>query len=338
MKPAAFTILASLAVAGQLTLAPRADDKVDFAKSIQPLFEKHCLECHGPKKDKGGLRLDSKEAALKGGDDAKAIVPGKPDESDALRRVSLPEGHDDIMPPKGDPLAKEQIELLKKWIAEGAAWPDGLVLAGEPAKAEAAAASGKKPRKAPGQEFAKLVPAADKAAEQEAIKKLAALGVSVRPIAQNLDWKEATVRPQDTNKVGEAVALLKDIGNLVDLNLAKLNLKDDDLKAIAGLSNLQRLHLENNPVTEAGLAHLKGLANLEYLNLYNTGVGDGALDTLKGFKNLAALYLWQSKVTDEAAAKLREALPEAMINRGEEITLLAKAEEKKEEAKKEEKK
>src|SRR5688572_24900518 len=114
----------------------RADDKVDFAKSIQPVLEKRCIECHGKEKQKVGLRLDSKDAALKGSEDGKVIIVGKPDESSLVKRISLPEGHDDIMPPKGDPLTKEQIELIKKWIAEGANWPEGLVLSGEKAAAE----------------------------------------------------------------------------------------------------------------------------------------------------------------------------------------------------------
>lgn len=361
MKKALLVPIAIFAVLARL----QADDKVDFTKSIQPILEKRCIECHGAKKQKADLRLDSKEAALKGGKDAKAVVPGKPDESDMLRRVSLPAGHDDIMPPKGDPLTKEQVELIKKWISEGANWPDGLALGGEPEKKDegkstAASAKGGKKRRAAGQEFAHLTPTKDSAAEQEAIKKLGALGVSVRPIAQNVPWKEANVRPQDTNKTSEAVALLKDIPSLVDLNLAKLNLKDEDLKNIASLSNLQRLHLENNPITDAGIANLKGLVNLEYLNLYNTQVSDAGVETLKGLTNLMALYLWQTKVTDEGGAALKKALPEAMINRGEELKLIAKiseeekekkekadkekaaeakkAEEKKAEAKKEEKK
>lgn len=321
----------------------RADDKVDFVKSIQPLLEKRCIECHGDKKQKAELRLDSKDAALKGSEDGKVIIPGKPDESSVVKRISLPEGHDDIMPPKGDPLTKEQIELIKKWITEGANWPEGLVLGGEkkaeePAKtgdAKATASTPSKTKKKPaGQEFANLKPTQDTAKEQEAIKKLGALGVSVRPIAQNLPWKEATVRPQDTNKTSEAIALLKDIPSLVDLNMAKLNLKDDDLKNVSDLTNLQRLHLENNPVTDEGLSHIKGLVNLEYLNLYNTQVSDSSIDTLKGFKNLMALYLWQTKVTDDGGEKLKAALPDTMINRGEELKLLAKVEEKKAEEKK----
>jgi hypothetical protein len=322
----------------------RADDKVDFTKSIRPILEKRCIECHGEKKQKAELRLDSKDAALKGSEDGKVIIPGKPDESSIVKRISLPEGHDDIMPPKGDPLTKEQIEMIKKWISEGANWPEGLVLGGEakpeePAKAADAKATASAPakktrKKAAGQEFANLKPTQDTAREQEAIKKLGALGISVRPIAQNLPWKEATIRPQDTNKVSEAIALVKDIPSLVDLNMAKLNLKDDDLKNISELTNLQRLHLENNPITDSGLAHVKGLMNLEYLNLYNTQVSDSSIDVLKGLTNLAALYLWQTKVTDEGGEKLKAALPDTMINRGEELKLLAKVEEKKAEEKK----
>lgn len=333
-----------ISVAAALLQPAHAADKVDFSKSIQPVLEKRCLECHGEKKEKGELRLDSKAAATK-----TVIVAGKPDDSELIKRITLPEGHDDIMPPKGDPLTKEQIDLFKKWIAEGAAWPDGLVLSGDAPKADeakpattatAGATSTKKApkKKAAGQEFANLKPAQDTAKEQEAIKKLGTLGISVRPIAQNLQWKEATVRPQDTNKTAEAVALLKDIPSLVDLNLAKLNLKDDDLKNIAELTNLQRLHLENNPITDAGLAHIKGLINLEYLNLYNTQVGDESLGHLKGLTNLMALYLWQTKITDEAGEKLTAALPDTLINRGEELKLLAKIEEKKAEEKKAEEK
>src|SRR4051794_30365929 len=120
-------ILIPVAVLAILAKA-HADDKVDFAKSIQPILEKRCIECHGSKKQKGDLRLDSKGAALKGGKDAKAIVPEKPEESDMCRRISLKPGDDDIMPPKGDPLTKEQIDLIKKWISEGATWPEGLTL------------------------------------------------------------------------------------------------------------------------------------------------------------------------------------------------------------------
>jgi mono/diheme cytochrome c family protein len=299
--------------------------QTDFAKHIQPIFEGRCLECHGAKKQKGDLRLDTKEALLKGGKDGK-VLAAKAGESELFKRVSLPKDDDDIMPPKGDPLTKEQIDFLKEWINKGAPWPEGLTLnPGEKGKTGGQA-------KAPGAEFAGLVPTKDTAAEQQAIQKLAGMGVSVRPIAQNLKWKEATIRPQDTNKLGEILAELKSVPSLVQLNLAGQHLKDADLKNIASLSNLQRLHLENNPITDSGLEHLKGLVHLEYLNLYNTQVSDAGLDQLKTLTNLSHLYLWGSKATADGAEKLRKLLPEASINIGEELKQMAKVEEEKKES------
>lgn len=292
--------------------AARADDKVDFSKSIKPILEKTCLECHGATKDKGDLRLHTKEAAL-----AHAVVPGKPEESELFKRVSLPKDHDDIMPPKGEPLTAEQVAVLKAWIAQGAEWPEGLVLG----------AGDDKPKK---DDFAELKAPADPAAERAAVQKLAALGVGVRPIAQNMPWTTAMIRPQDEKNLPQIMEQLKGVGSLVELNLAGQKIGDEHLAHLAGLSNLLRLHLEKTPVTDAGLPHLKGLTNLRYLNLYNTAVTDEGLSNLAGMKHLERLYLWQTKVTDAGAAKLKEAIAGVTINRGEEL-VVAKVEEKKEE-------
>src|SRR6185295_16570331 len=96
--------------------------KIDFVKDIQPLLQQQCIKCHGTEKQKGKLRLDSREAALKGGKDGPAFVPGDAAKSELIRRVSLPKTDDDFMPAEGEPLPKEKIELLKSWIAEGAEW------------------------------------------------------------------------------------------------------------------------------------------------------------------------------------------------------------------------
>src|SRR5262252_7920003 len=63
-------------------------DKVDYAKDIQPIFEKSCYACHGPKQQMVGLRLDSKKLAFDGGQSGKAIVPGKSAESHLYQRVA----------------------------------------------------------------------------------------------------------------------------------------------------------------------------------------------------------------------------------------------------------
>jgi hypothetical protein len=101
---------------------------VDFVREVRPIFEKHCYECHGEKKQKSGLRLDVKAAAFKGGDNhAPDIVPGKASESPLVHFLTS-DDEDEVMPPKGK-LAAEEIETLTRWIDEGARWPDGVDLA-----------------------------------------------------------------------------------------------------------------------------------------------------------------------------------------------------------------
>lgn len=104
--------------------APGTSQPVDFVRDIQPIFAKSCYRCHGPKGQKGGLRLHVKSAAFDGGDNGVVIEPGKGAESRLVQYVAgLDEDH--MMPPEGagSPLSEEQVERLSKWIDQGATWP-----------------------------------------------------------------------------------------------------------------------------------------------------------------------------------------------------------------------
>jgi uncharacterized membrane protein len=92
-----------------------------YAVHIAPLFTRSCVSCHKPEKHKGGLRLDSYEELMHGGDDGPAVVPGDPKSSELLRRVRLPSNDDDSMPSDGDkPLTQQEIQMIDAWIAAGA--------------------------------------------------------------------------------------------------------------------------------------------------------------------------------------------------------------------------
>jgi hypothetical protein len=95
---------------------------IDFDRDVRTILSKHCYACHGPGKQKGGLRLDLNSAALKGGDSGAAIVPGKSGESLIVRLTSGQE-EDRVMPPKGERLSAQQIAILRDWIDRGASWP-----------------------------------------------------------------------------------------------------------------------------------------------------------------------------------------------------------------------
>jgi len=106
--------------------APPTGRSIDFTRDVYPVLQRACVECHGPDKQKGDFRLDSRAVAFKAGSGgAPAIVPGKPDESELVRRISLPKGSDEIMPSRGDPLTKVQIDAIREWVRQGAKWPEG---------------------------------------------------------------------------------------------------------------------------------------------------------------------------------------------------------------------
>ena len=95
----------------------------DFRQDIEPIFHQHCYSCHGPAQQMSGLRLDRKDAALKGGYSGAIVVPGDSSESKLMARVtSDKEGF--RMPPAGAPLTPKEIDLLRAWIEAGAEWPE----------------------------------------------------------------------------------------------------------------------------------------------------------------------------------------------------------------------
>ncbi|MCC7339036.1 MAG: PSD1 domain-containing protein [Pirellulaceae bacterium] len=102
---------------------PIAQTEVDFAQDIQPLLRLHCWSCHGFEQQESGLRLDLRDSAMLGGDSGKVIRPGDSAGSRLIELVSALDP-DEVMPPEGQPLSHEQIDMLRAWIDGGAKWPE----------------------------------------------------------------------------------------------------------------------------------------------------------------------------------------------------------------------
>jgi hypothetical protein len=106
----------------------RGAEPIDFVRDIRPIFEAHCYDCHSGDEASGGLRLDVKSAALKGGDrQGPDIVPGHADQSPLIERITSRD--DDQRMPPDEPLSASKIETLIAWMNAGAAWPDGVDVA-----------------------------------------------------------------------------------------------------------------------------------------------------------------------------------------------------------------
>jgi hypothetical protein len=129
-----------------------ADAKgVDFHSQIMPILQERCNDCHKApyedngrtKKPKAGLRFDTYNWVMKGNDGGPVIQPGDTDASILFEVITLPSDDDMIMPPKGDPLTSEQIDLFRRWILEGATEkPSGKVTSATVTKKESTPASG----------------------------------------------------------------------------------------------------------------------------------------------------------------------------------------------------
>jgi mono/diheme cytochrome c family protein len=121
-------VIVALLAAGWGACAAAEEAAVDFVRDVRPIFAAHCYECHGPELQESNFRLDQKAAALGVGDRGEApIVAGSAGDSPLVRFVSGADP-DLRMPPEGEgePLSADEVATLRRWIDQGAAWPDGV--------------------------------------------------------------------------------------------------------------------------------------------------------------------------------------------------------------------
>lgn len=270
---------------------------------IRPVLNQHCVDCHGPAKSKGGLRLDSLKRIKAGGDDGPVLTPGKPDESPLVQNMLLPLGDDHHMPPEGNPQPDEaDIALISWWVANGAEADrtvGQMTLPGPVASAVQQRLGG-------GPKQVKMKPLDELAPVMEQVRQQ--LKLVVQPIAQ--DTRELRVSARNATDTFDDADLnqLKPLAaNIRWLDLASTDVTDDGLKVVGQMPNLTRLQLQKTSVTDAGLKHLTGLWSLRYLNLHSTNVTDAGLTHLKRIPRLKQAYLWDTNVTAKAAQQLEAA-------------------------------
>jgi uncharacterized membrane protein len=305
-----------------------------FDDIIHPIMKGRCEACHNASKSKGGLRMDTNELFVKGGENGVIFVAGDADNSEMMKRILLPDDDDHHMPPVGKPqLTPEQVKLVKWWIAEGASFDKkvselkvsdevkpllavlgGGTIAGAVATAGGAAAADTTKKvevlnvvfTAENTLFKQAVEAADAKAIEE-ISKTKAL---IYPVAQGVNYLEVNYVNNQEASDANIKQFAKVADQIVWVKLGDTKITDAAMQDIAKMKNVTRLSLENTKITDAGLRAIKAMPNLEYLNLTGTGVTDAGVRELATLKNLKKLYLWQTKATPAVS------LPNVVIDRG----------------------
>lgn len=306
-------VLAALLVVGRVSAQepPAAPPPVDFQQQIAPILVARCIECHGPDEQEGDLRLDQKAYLFPEGREIDwSVVPKEPDESGLLHRITLPADDDDVMPAKGEPLTKEQQQLFRRWIAEGAPWPE---------TADAWIAAELAAKVLPKITFAlPAIDEAQRAAIDAAAKALRARGAVVQQVAADTEALDVNLSLLRADAVDADLELLLPLApRLVWLNVSRTAGTAAGLERLGRLVQLRRLHAAGTAAGDALLEQLGGLVHLEYLNLHGTAVSDAGLAAVAKLPALRRLYLWQTKVTAAAAAELRAQRPELLVDLGD---------------------
>lgn len=251
-----------------------------------PLLESHCYECHGAEKQKHGLRLDQREAALTGGESGKpAIVPGNAMTSQLVEAITLPAEDKRAMPPSGKRrLDAREVLLLINWINQGARWPDTFQRHPEGLPLPSAAT----------------------------LEQLRAKGIRLDQLAQGHPLVRVDAVPKGTR----LQALEPLAPNIAWLRLDGFAFEPGELKQLASMPQLNRLELQHSNVRDDDLVDVAKVARLTLLNLYATQVSDAGLRHLHDARSLERLYVWETQTTPTGIADLRTALPAAMIDSG----------------------
>jgi uncharacterized membrane protein len=292
--------------------APALDRALVYASLVEPVLRSRCVACHGAARAEGGLRLDSPEALMKGGDDGPIMSPGRADRSEIVRRLWLPPSHEDAMPPSGQgPLAPAEAALVRWWIDGGARFDAKVVDADLAPEVLPAIEATFGPIARGGPTLPRVtLPSPDRVA----LAKLTTLGVSVVPVAAGTPFLHVHATNARATFDDGALKLLEPIAaHVLWLDVGRTRITDAGLASIAKLTNLTRLDLNHTAITDEGLTRLAPLTHLEALNLYGTAITDAGLDRLKPLTTLRAAHLWQTRVTPDGVARLRTALPAADI-------------------------
>ena len=298
---------------------------------VQTVLEARCTDCHGEKKQKAGLRLDSPEWLEKGSKEGPVVVAGKPELSKLYTMAALPEDHDDRMPPKGARLTAEQLELIKTWIAAGAKTaaiedqkaplmhPDAPEST-EPTMAGMSSPDVKKndldhPQSEHPKPEVAQTPAGNPADDQMGANHevTAALTKSkttaiIQPTAEPII--PAPVAPQFalTALTSQQFVITTLPGGWLEVNAGhtKKGLTDAHIPLLAKIGPaVAFLDLANSGVTDRQLKMLSEFTNLQRLHLEHTPITDAGLTAVAACQQLTYLNLFTTEISDAGLASLK---------------------------------
>lgn len=285
-----------------------------FEDLIFPVIEDKCQSCHNQYKSKGGLIMTSYAELQKGGDSEKPLfVANTPSKSELYHRITLPEDHDDKMPPiEKTPMNKDEIALIHWWIQAGAEVemklgpvpPDSISMMLERFLPKLYQSERLKMRQE--QELESL------AAELVDMGDKIGLVIELDPEYPGFFAVSMQIPPASIDNL--TVRKLKPYASLFSkLSLPGADIDDDALFDIGKMTNLRDLYLPKTNVNGEGLIYLRNLMLLENINLSNSRLSNQGILNLIHLTKVKTVYVWGTETDTLVLQTLRAHLPEVLI-------------------------
>jgi uncharacterized membrane protein len=272
-----------------------------YSLRVQPIFTERCVTCHGPKKQKSGLRLDSYGWLMRGGKHGTVIKAGSARGSDLFRRITLSPGEDDFMPKeKKQPLLLDQVKLIDLWIGAGAS-------GNLPLNAIQQLPAGRSIAAAPVEVSFPEINSAKVAKQREGIASAVAQLQIKFPNVLNYESRDSADLMLNASLIGLKFgdADLREFASVADhitgADFSRTAVTDSAAPGIVAMKRLRVLRLSQTKITDATLKALQGLDQLQSLNVYGTSVTVAALPLLEKFPKLEHVYAGQTAISSDVS-------------------------------------
>ncbi len=291
------------------TIAPVSfEEALVFADVIQPIFNQKCVGCHNADKQKGGLLLTDAESVMKGGKNGELFVAGHSETSLLLQRIHLPLDQKKHMPPSGKAqLSPEEMSLLVLWVQRHKGFKQKVanLPVGDSLRLLAAARL-------------QLTVAEEvfnfEFPTEEVVQKLNTDYRTVSFLARQSPALEVNIYNKNEYTARQLEELRPVRMQIVDLNLSKMPVKDEDLSIVATFENLRKLNLNFTDVSAQGLHALAALPHLKMLTLSGTRLVFTDLKKQLGtFTTLKKVSVWDAGLTGEQISQLKKNQPNIEI-------------------------
>ena len=262
-------------------------EKPVFTNLIQPLLDDKCVKCHNDKKSKGGLKMHTIESLKQGGKNGYVLNFDKPELSEILIRIHLPEQEKKHMPPSsGKQFSREEINVISQWINQGSSFSQKLNEFKIDDNLVRYFFTAEKPFYPKNN-----LPQPD----GQIIKNIQSKNILILPINKGANFFSISTINFPDFKDKNLSFLEKIKNNIVNLDLSNSKVTDSIFSNLKSYSNLTVLKLSNTKITGNSINQLSLLPNLKRLYLVNTSFQEKFIGDLIQFKNLENVYLFQEK-------------------------------------------